>query len=202
MNKLFDLLKQKLVLQNNTSWPIGNQTKKFIFDQVNENTRSIETGIGYSTLIFGAKKSNHTVIFPDQSVEPKVRDYAAKNDINLENVTFIVGKSENVLPTLTQKINFALIDGDHKFPNAIVDFFYLNSLLEVNGIMVVDDLQINSVLLLYNFLITSSRWKLLGVFDYNRCCAFQKIKDDKNDWHGIQEFNTGNYFNKINLIKI
>jgi hypothetical protein len=202
MNNLFRLLKQKLILQKNTSWPIGNQTKEFIFKQVNENTRSIETGIGYSTFIFGAKKASHTVIFPDQSVESKVRDYANKNDINLDRVNFIVGKSEDVLPTLTQKINFALIDGEHKFPNAMIDFFYLNNLLEVNGMMLIDDLKINSVRVLYEFLIVSSKWKLIGIFDNNRCCCFQKIKNDEKDWHRTQEFNTINYYDKIKLIKI
>jgi hypothetical protein len=50
--------------------------------------------------------------------------------------------SQQVLPKLVEegtRIQFAFLDGWHTFDHTLVDFFYVDAMLEVGGIVVLDD---------------------------------------------------------------
>jgi predicted O-methyltransferase YrrM len=62
--------------------------------------------------------------------------------------TFHEEPSEFCLPRLAAEqtcLDFALIDGFHTFDHTLVDFFYVNRMLTVGGIVVFDDIQLPSV---------------------------------------------------------
>lgn len=189
MFNLEALLNKKLILENGTNWSIGPETKKFLFHNVNDQVHSIETGIGYSTFIFAAQSAQHTVCFPNASVEKSIREYLSNTEITLDNVKFVVGKSQYTLPSIKDTFNFALIDGDHMFPSPMIDFYYINNLLEIKGLLIIDDLQIPSVRLLYDFLIVSRKWYLIQILDGERTCVFRKLDFDPYEWFGLQEYN-------------
>lgn len=189
MFNLEALLNKKLILENGTNWSIGPETKKFLFHNVNDQVHSIETGIGYSTFIFAAQSAQHTVCFPNADVEKSIREYLSNTEITLDNVKFVVGKSQYTLPSIKDTFNFALIDGDHMFPSPMIDFYYINNLLEIKGLLIIDDLQIPSVRLLYDFLIVSRKWYLIQILDGERTCVFRKLDFDPYEWFGLQEYN-------------
>lgn len=57
-------------------------------------------------------------------------------------VEFIEKPSQIALPELIsagRKIDFAFIDGEHLFDHALVDFFFVDQLLNVGGVVVLDD---------------------------------------------------------------
>lgn len=186
--KLNKLINSKLTLENGTSWSIGKETKEFILNS--EFTSSAETGIGYSTFIFAYKSKTHSTFFPVKSVEQEIRNHAEKSELKVDNVDFIVGKSQDTLPSFNKKIDFALIDGEHMFPCPLIDFYYLNQKLEVNGKLLVDDMQIPSVRLLHDFLSKESlTWELEEVLDNGRMCVYKKLKHNHNEWWGSQIYN-------------
>lgn len=56
--------------------------------------------------------------------------------------------AECYLPQLWQtgfRCDFALIDGRHTFDQTLVDFFWINRLLAVNGLVVFDDIQLPAI---------------------------------------------------------
>ena len=59
-----------------------------------------------------------------------------------DNVEFIAKGSEIALPELMQKgtrVQAGFIDGWHTFDHALIDFFYINRMLDVGGIVIFDD---------------------------------------------------------------
>jgi hypothetical protein len=75
------------------------------------------------------------------------------------------------------------------FPCPMIDFYYININLNVNGFMLIDDMQIPSVRCLYDFLSESKDWNLEDVLDNGRLCVFKKLKHDDYEWWGSQDYN-------------
>ncbi|MHC4455104.1 MAG: class I SAM-dependent methyltransferase, partial [Planctomycetota bacterium] len=80
--------------------------------------------------------------------------FKATGLFNLDNAgfedvyAFHEERSEICLPQfLTQgmRFDFALIDGNHTFDHTLVDFFYVNRMLDVGGIVIFDDIQLPSI---------------------------------------------------------
>jgi predicted O-methyltransferase YrrM len=193
-------LEENLPLENGVSMSVGHETRMFIKEHAAGKV-SIETGIGYSTMFFAMSSKHHTVCFMVPSVEQELRKYAKKIDLPLDNVTFVVGKSQYTLPSVKERVDFALIDGDHMYPSPMIDFYYINQLMNVGGMFVIDDMQIPAVRSLYDFMIVSRYWKLISVMDDGRACTFQKTEDDKHDWWGNQEYNLKT-LKKLKMVQI
>jgi len=119
--------------------------------------RSLEIGFAYgvSTLYICDELSrlghsvHHIVMDPFQSTQWRgiglrnVRE-AGYGDI----VDFREEYSEFVLPKLVEdgiKIDFALIDGWHTFDQVMVEFYFINPLLRVGGVVAFDDADRRSV---------------------------------------------------------
>lgn len=59
-----------------------------------------------------------------------------------KHVEFIWGKSQDILPKLQEKgkrFQFILIDGDHRFASVLLDLIMSDSMLEVGGVIALDD---------------------------------------------------------------
>jgi predicted O-methyltransferase YrrM len=66
--------------------------------------------------------------------------------------------SQIVLPRLTAagtRIQFAFIDGWHTFDHALVDFFFIDRMLDVGGIIVMDDVGYPSIRRLCHFILSN-----------------------------------------------
>src|SRR5208282_394108 len=73
--------------------------------------------------------------------------------------------SQNTLPWLVkkgQRIQFAFIDGWHTFDHTLVDFFYIDQLLDQGGVVVLDDVGYPSIKRACDFIITNRDY---GVYD-------------------------------------
>src|SRR5258708_1651834 len=113
--------------------------------------RSLEVGMAYgiSTLFIceaitrTASDARHVAIDPFQRSEWR--------GIGLTNVArsgfdsiveFVEDRSELVLPKLLaeqRQFDFALIDGLHTFDQALMEFYYINRMLPVGGVVLFDD---------------------------------------------------------------
>jgi len=114
--------------------------------------------------------------------------------------------SEFCLPRLLQagsRFQFALIDGMHTFDNALVDFFYINRMLEVGGILILDDANLPSIRKLAAHIANYDCYvplpfpptfriqeRVLGMIGAPfRLAAFRKVAIDQRSWGWHKEFN-------------
>lgn len=114
-------------------------------------------------------------------------------------------RSELCLPCLLEQrltLDFALIDGMHTFDHALVDFFYINRMLEIGGIVIFDDLQMPAIRKLVAHIATYDCYKplpfpesfrvqerVLGMLDAPfRLAAFKKISVDDRPWTWHRDF--------------
>ena len=113
-------------------------------------TRTIETGMAYgiSTLAIGSVhqergEGTHIAIDPVQSA-----DFGAIGILNLrragleDRVRFMEERADAALPRLRAegvRLDFGFIDGRHLFDYALLDFFYIDSMLDVGGVVVFHD---------------------------------------------------------------
>lgn len=88
------------------------------------------------------------------AVDPGQENYQSIGKLNVERadlgrfVRLIEARSFEALPALLrekQSFDFAFIDGMHLFDFALVDFFYIDLMLRVGGIVVFDDIWVTSV---------------------------------------------------------
>ena len=125
-------------------------------------------------------------------------------------VEFIEKPSQIALPELItagRKIDFAFIDGEHLFDHALVDFFFIDQLLNIGGVVVLDDTGWPSIRTLARFIATNRSYRVIahvGTDDGPRnrlhrdqsaelkaldqrlglageCIAFEKLANDERD---------------------
>jgi predicted O-methyltransferase YrrM len=129
-------------------------------------TRSLEVGMAYgvSTLFICdelkrvSPSSVHVVIDPFQRSDWKGIGLANVARAGFSPLTeFFEEPSEFVLPRLAasgRELDFALVDGWHSFDQALVEFFYIDRMLRVGGIVAFDDADWPGISKLMRFLVT------------------------------------------------
>lgn len=78
---------------------------------------------------------------------------------------FHESSSQQLLPALVgqgQRIDFAFIDGWHTFDHTLIDFFYIDRMLNPGGIVVFDDVGYPSIKRVCDFVVTNRAYE---VFD-------------------------------------
>lgn len=77
-------------------------------------------------------------------------------------------ESQRALPQLDAsglKIDFAFIDGAHTFDHALVDFFYIDRMLRVGGVVAFDDVAFPSVRRVVRFILKNRNYSVYGGMD-------------------------------------
>ncbi|MDH4206822.1 MAG: class I SAM-dependent methyltransferase [Desulfobacteraceae bacterium] len=168
---------------------ISKAEGEFIYSLILENEieRSIEIGFafGISSLYIcnalSQKESQHHVIIdPYQSLPP----WHGIGVYNLKKAGFsffelVEMPSEIALPELLQRqetFDFAFIDGWHTFDHALLDFFYINRLLKVRGIVVYDDVDYPALKKLIRYISNYQNYEIICSLQYDRPLR-HRIKD-------------------------
>lgn len=135
---------------------------------------SVEVGLAFGTsamficeYLKKTPKTRHYVMDPFQMYE------ASYGGIGLNNlkksgfgdiIEFIDKPSQLALPELEQrnvKVDFAFIDGWHTFDHTLVDFFFVDKILRVGGIMILDDTDWPAVKKLVSFIETNRSYEFI-----------------------------------------
>ena len=120
-------------------------------------------------------------------------------------VTLHEERSETCLPRLLTeglRLDFALVDGWHTFDHALVDFYYINRMLEVGGIVVFDDVHLPALLKLVRHIenypayrrmpppadlanVREARVRRMAIIQPFRVSALDMVAEDERawDWH-------------------
>jgi len=109
----------------------------------------------------------HIVIDPAQHAEQHWKGIGLSNLTRAgfgEFVEFIEKPSQIALAELVsagRKIDFAFIDGEHLFDHALVDFFFVDKLLNIGGTVVLDDTVWPSIRRLARFIATNRAYRVI-----------------------------------------
>lgn len=175
-----------------TCYGIAPDVLSFIANTVGEESRTLETGAGCSTLVFAIRGSEHIAVTRSQSEITLITQYATQRKIPLSKVSFVQESSDRYLPRCeASALDLVLLDGKHAFPWPIVDWFFTADRLRKGGVMIIDDAQMRSVSILAEFMQVDPGWKLIRDFS-GKTLAFRKIRDSVLDvaWH-MQPFTVG-----------
>ncbi len=135
---------------------------EFIDRELPEGARTLETGSGYSTILFAMKGAEHTCVVPNQAEIDRILAYCEQRGIDASRLSFHVQTSERVLPGLdTGRLDLVLIDGSHSFPQVFIDWFYTAEALAVGGHLLVDDVHLWTGRVLRDFLVAEPEWALV-----------------------------------------
>jgi predicted O-methyltransferase YrrM len=168
---------KSLVSVSETS--VSNAEGEMIYRAIKETkaTTSVEVGLAYGTsalwiceALQKTPETKHIVIDPFQHAEGTGWRSLGINNLHLAGYDSIIEFHEEfshlALPALEKKgvkVDFGFIDGYHTFDHTLLDFFYIDRILKVGGILVIDDCDTPSVRKACSFILANRSYK---VWDY------------------------------------
>lgn len=166
---------EKVPLDSNIDKKEGEFLSKIIKE--NRPIKTIEIGCAYgiSSLYIcseleAQENAHHTIIDPSQSTFWKNIGVANLRKAGIEFFELIQKPSEIALPELLsegKKYDFGFIDGWHTFDHTLIDFFYLNRLIDVGGIIVIDDVSMPGIKKLMRYILKYPSYKQIGHVEVN-----------------------------------
>ena len=164
------------------NWSVAGDVLRFLTDLVKPGMNTLETGAGQTTVVFAVRGANHVCITPDTAQAERVRAYLEPLGTG-SSVRFIHQSSDEALPSgchIPERLDLVLIDGAHRFPFPILDWYYTQARVPVGGMMIVDDIRMPSVRILYDFLNGEDEWELVTAFEVT--AAFRRVKETVCVW--------------------
>lgn len=163
----------------------------WIANNIAPGSKTIETGCGYSTVIFCLLGAEHIVVSPFKEEHDAIKRWCSEHGISTEATQFIAKPSQEVIPFLEhRKLDLVLIDGDHAFPAPFIDWYYTADQLKEGGHVIVDDIQISTGAILNEFLRSErGRWRLET--ELGQSAIFTKLVPTsvvQVEWFGLQPF--------------
>lgn len=126
-------------------------------------------------------KGKHTIVDPFQTTYWESKGINLLKYFGFNNYTLIEKGSEIALPSLmerSEKFDFAFIDGYHTFDHTLLDAFYLIKMLNVGGILVIDDVQMPAVNKCVRYLYNYPCLKLIDSTPQNQVTTSRKVFDN------------------------
>jgi hypothetical protein len=164
------------------NWAVPPDVLRFICDHVKPGMHSLETGAGQTTVAFALAGAQHITITPDGGQIERIQDYLRQNGID-NKVSFVQASSDAVLPTgegIPERLDFVFIDGAHRFPFPIIDWYYTAGRVPVGGIVAVDDCRMPSVRILHDFLAGEDDWELVHLIHVTS--FFRRVRATVSEW--------------------
>ena len=162
------------------SWGIQSSFLEWIYGNVKPGSTTLETGAGFSTVVFAILGCKHSCLAPEPEEHKRIGEYCEEIGASPEGFTFMAEGSAHSLATLPMEpvLDFALIDGAHAFPMPCVDFFYINRMLKIGGMLAIDDLQIPSVGMMHKYLLTDPAYEVIAI-DSRKTGIYRKVTESR-----------------------
>ena len=128
-------------------------------------------------MIFAAAGAEHHAVTPVADEERRIREACAARGIDDSRVTFHVGLSQDVLPTLDPtRLDLVLLDGAHGFPYPVLDWWYLSRRLKPGARMLLDDAYLPAVASIVDYVRAVDTWELEEPVSFRTACI-KKLRD-------------------------
>lgn len=163
-------------------WQTHDDCYRFLARSCQEGMRTLETGLGISTVLFAAWGTEHTCVVQSRDEVEAAKRYIGDRGWSCERIVFLVGSTAEVLPAWEPPAPFDLflIDACHGFPFPALDWFYGARWLRSGGLLVFDDMQIPAVAhTLGWFLDADPRWE--EVERNKRWAAYRRLTEGPLD---------------------
>jgi hypothetical protein len=146
-------------------WSTTSSCYQFLATHVPPGGRTLETGIGISTVLLTLWGTRHTCVCHSADEAAGLLAHLDARGIPRDNLSVEVGSSTDVLPRLDPgELDLVFIDGGHGWPVPVLDWFYACSHLRPGGVCVLDDTHLPQVRLgLVDFLDADPRWERLAL---------------------------------------
>lgn len=147
-------------------------------------SRAVEVGcaMGISSLtiaesIAGTNGAFHHIIDPFQQSQWNNIGVNNLKKAGFQNFQLIEDYSEFALPRMVKegvKVNFGFIDGWHTFDHTLLDFFYINRMLEIGGIIIIDDVHMPAVNRAARYIYNYPAYQYAGKVQYKETTSKRK----------------------------
>jgi len=158
---------ETLPLRDEVSWEEGAFLQSLVAEVRPQASLEIGLAFGVSALFIcdalaATGGGRHTAIDPLQSeLWQDAGRYAVERAGHADMFDLIEEPSELVLPRLVaegRRFDFAFVDGGHQFDQALVDFFYIDRLLNPGGVVAFDDAPLPSVYRVCRYVLANRRY--------------------------------------------
>lgn len=169
---------------------------EFISELIKKNNlkKTLEVGFAYgcsAAYIIHSTRNEHIAIDPVPEGWGNIGFKNLEKLGLLQHLKLIKDKSHNALPRLLEagtKLDFAFIDGCHLFEYVMVDFHFIDQMLEERGYIMFDDAWMRSTELIASYLRTNRKdYREIKELPLNTL-MFQKIGKDSRIWYYFREF--------------
>ena len=175
----------------------GAQLSRVLDEENAHWTLEIGFAYGISSLYFCEAVTRHgggchTAIDPLQQ--------EAFHNVGLANIRragyeqvfrFFPSPSHDVLPVLLaakERFQVIFIDGHHVFDYAMVDFFYADKIINVGGVIVLDDIWMSSIQQLFAFVTTNLPYRVERPNETGNLRLLRKCNNDHRPWDFHRRF--------------
>lgn len=144
-------------------WSTDADCYDFLARLCSAGTRTLETGLGVSTILFGLLGTDHVCVVPSEEEVRRCKKYFDDRAISRASVRFVVAPSDKALPELgLTNLDVVFIDGSHAYPQPVIDWYYGAGGLRRGGTVIFDDVQLPHVHQgVVSFLESDPRWERL-----------------------------------------
>jgi len=171
--------------EGDCSWAVGRGVLQWIADHLSSEMVTIETGAGYTTVLFAALAKYHYCCTLSQREAAKIRAYLDRIQVTNDNLTFLIGSTDETLSRLGTEtvIDFAYLDGCHGYPFPALDWHYVDKHLKVGGIIGMDNVELRPVREHCEFLEENGSYRLAGAVAEGYFVRFYtKLMDQNREW--------------------
>lgn len=156
----------------NLTSAISSVEADFLTELMKKNNpkTSLEIGCaeGVSSMVIcdnAGPENVHTILDPNQTGHWKSMGLNNLRKLGFNNFNFIEDYSEFVLPDLLKKgkhYDFIFVDGWHTFDQVLLEFFYINRLLTVGGIVAFDDAALPPINRVMRYISNYPNFEVIG----------------------------------------
>ena len=142
-------------------WRTSTDCYELLIEEVPPSARTLETGMGVSTVLFAALETEHTSVSLGDAADELIA-WCANHDVSTERLRLVNESSVTALPRIAQErepLDVVFIDGCHGYPIVQLDWLYGCARLRSGGLVVVDDTQLPAPHQLRRFLKADPRWE-------------------------------------------
>lgn len=164
------------------NWSVAPAVLRFLVEQLEPGMSTLETGAGQTTVAFVIAGTHHVAVTPDAAQAERIEKYL--DGLGIErDLKFVLESSDTALPAgrgIPDRLDFVFIDGAHRFPFPILDWYYTQARVPVGGMLAIDDFIMPSVRILYDFLLSEDDWELVQAFQVT--AFFRRVGARENLW--------------------
>lgn len=157
-------------LRSNIDRNEGEFLYKIIREHQCRKTLEVGCAMGISSLFICSalerlEGASHTIVDPNQTTYWNSLGITQLDRAEVNYYRLVEEPSEYALPRWAkqgEKYDFCFIDGWHTFDHTLLDFFYVDRLLDVGGIVAIDDVGWPSIKKVIRYVSNYPNYKLIG----------------------------------------